>query len=133
MRSSALEAELDVRVTNVVVTDDTLTVELEDGRTISSPLVWYPRLAHGSAEERADFKIGAFGIHWPLLDEDLSTRGIILGHKSGESAESLKFWLENREKGRRVTLEDFLNSRRKPKAPKSRANSKRQLRKGPNA
>lgn len=126
MRSSVVESELDVKVTNVVVTDDTLTVELEDGRTISSPLVWYPRLAHGTARERAKIEIGHFGIHWPLLDEDLSTRGIILGHKSGESPESLKFWLENHKKGRRVTLEDFSKHLRKQKASKSRVKNKRQ-------
>lgn len=79
-----LERELDVEATSEVVTDDTLTVGLADGRTISVPLQWYPRLRHGTPEERANFEIGVFGIHWPDLDEDISTRGLLLGRKSGE-------------------------------------------------
>jgi hypothetical protein len=98
-----------------------LTVELDDGRTISSPLAWYPRLWHGTPKERQCFEIGAFGIHWPDLDEDLSYKGLILGRKSGESPESLKFWLDNRKKGRKVTLEDYMKHLRKQKAKKKTA------------
>ena len=120
MSSSVAEAELDVEATNVTVTDHALTVELEDGRTISAPLQWFPRLRYGSARERANFEIGAFGIHWPDLDEDVSVRGLILGRRSAESPASLKFWLDNRKKGRKVTFEDYMKERRKKPRTKAR-------------
>jgi len=84
--------------TNVVVTDDTLTVDLSDGRTISVPLAWYPRLAHGTAEERATWRLigRGEGIHWPQLDEDISVEGMIAGKPSGESQASLARWIETR-------------------------------------
>jgi hypothetical protein len=84
--------------TNVVVTDDTLTVDLSDGRTISVPLAWYPRLVHGTPEERAGWRLigRGEGIHWPLLDEDLSIEGLIAGRPSGESQASLARWIEAR-------------------------------------
>jgi hypothetical protein len=75
------------------------------------PLAWYPRLQFGTAKERQRFEIGAFGIHWPDLDEDLSYRGLLLGRKSGESGASLKFWFDARKKGKRTTLQDFAKSR----------------------
>lgn len=61
------------RAISVTVTDDTLSADLEDGRTISVPIIWYPRLAHGSPDERANFQISTagYGIHWPDLDEDV--------------------------------------------------------------
>jgi hypothetical protein len=84
--------------TNVEVTNDTLTVDLSDGRTISVPLAWYPRLVHGTPEERATWRpIGrGEGIHWPQLDEDISVEGLIAGRPSGESQLSLAGWLETR-------------------------------------
>jgi len=84
--------------TNVFVTDDTLTVDLGDGRTICVPLVWYPRLAHGTAEERATWRLigRGEGIHWPQLDEDISVEGLIAGRSSGESHASLARWIETR-------------------------------------
>jgi hypothetical protein len=71
----------DERVKDVRCTDDALIVDLMDGRTISVPLAWYPRLANATAEERADWRIsaGGFGIHWPAIDEDLSTEGLLRG------------------------------------------------------
>ena len=88
----ALEAQ------HVVVTEDTLVVELADGRTISAPIAWYPRLLHGSPEERNNWRLigRGEGIHWPDLDEDISVENILLGKPSGESARSFKRWLENR-------------------------------------
>lgn len=85
--------------TNVVVTDDSLIVDLEDGRTISVPIVWYPRLLHASSEERNNWRfIGrGEGIHWPELDEDLSVENILSGKPSGESQRSFKRWLEKRQ------------------------------------
>ena len=69
------------RVMNVTSTDDVLVVELEDGRTISVPLAWYPRLLHASQKDRDDWQIagGGFGIHWPTIDEDLSVDGLLRG------------------------------------------------------
>jgi hypothetical protein len=83
---------------DVVITDDTLTVDLEDGRTISVPIGWFPRLTYGLPEERANFQISGAGrgIHWPDLDEDIGIEGLLLGKKSTESASSLKKWLEKR-------------------------------------
>ena len=69
------------RVKHVKFTDDVLIVDLLDGRTISVPLVWYPRLLSATPEERANWRVagGGFGIHWPDVDEDLSTEGLLRG------------------------------------------------------
>ena len=90
----------------VTVTEDTLTAELSDGRTISVPLSWYPRLIHATLEERNNWRlIGAGqGIHWPDLDEDLSVEGMLAGWPSRESQKSLKQWLEAKRAGRGLTL-----------------------------
>ncbi len=82
----------------VMVTDDTLAVEVNDGRTISVPLAWYPRLLHGTPEERNNWRfIGENeGIHWPDLDEDVSVENLLMGNPSGESQSSFKRWLEKR-------------------------------------
>ena len=87
---------------NVFVTDDSLIVDLDDGRTISVPLAWFPRLLNGSEEERNNWRfIGrGEGIHWPELDEDISIEGIIFGKPSVESQPSFKRWLEGRQKSR---------------------------------
>ena len=83
---------------NIFVSEDALTIDLADGRTISIPLAWYPRLLHGTPDERAQWEwIGDNeGIHWPLLDKDISVEGIIAGRRSGESQKSLQRWLETR-------------------------------------
>jgi hypothetical protein len=92
--------------TNVVVTDDTLTVDLSDGRTISVPLGWYPRLAHGTPEERAKWRMlgRGEGIHWPQLDDDISVEGLIAGRPSGESQASLARWIEQRRKKHKSSI-----------------------------
>lgn len=113
MRYSIDEADFDVRATKVQVTDEVLTVELDDGRTIALPVQWFPRLRHGTPQERANVDIGAFGISWPDLEEDLSYKGLILGRKSGENPAIIKYWLDNRKKGRRVTVEDWMKRRLK--------------------
>ena len=84
---------------SVDVTDEALTVELSDGRTLSVPLAWYPRLLHGAAEERANWRLigRGEGIDWPDLDEDISVEGLILGRPSGESQRSFQRWLEARQ------------------------------------
>lgn len=87
------------RVTQVTVTDDTLSVDLEDGRTIAVPIGWYPRLAQGTPDERQHFEISGagYGIHWPDLDEDIGVEGLLLGKRSTESPASLARWLKRRE------------------------------------
>ena len=87
-----------VRARQVRVSEDTLTVDLEDGRTISVPLAWYPRLSHGTTEELENWRfIGkGVGIHWPDLDEDISVENLVTGHPSGESQRSFKQWLDKR-------------------------------------
>jgi Protein of unknown function (DUF2442) len=69
------------RVSGVRFTDDDLIVDLLDGRTISVPLTWYPRLLSATPEQRANWRLagGGFGIHWPDVDEDLSTAGLLRG------------------------------------------------------
>lgn len=87
------------RIVGVTVTDDTLSVELEDGRTISVPLGWYPRLAHGTPAERANLQISGagYGIFWPDLDEDVGVEGLLLGKKSTEHPSSFERWLQRRQ------------------------------------
>lgn len=91
------------RVVNAKITADTLTVDLEDGRTISVPIGWYPRLIHGTMAERVNFQISSagYGIHWPDLDEDIGVEGLVLGKRSTESPASFERWLQRRKKARR--------------------------------
>ena len=100
MSVSTLEVSVPEAET-VAVSGDALTVELSDGRTISAPLAWYPRLTHATPAERANWRlIGAGeGIHWPDLDEDVSIEGLIAGRPSAESQQSLRRWLEDRRDG----------------------------------
>ncbi len=76
-----LASSSDERVTGVSVTDDALTVSLGDGRVISVPLAWYPRLLHATVDQRARWQVsaGGYGIHWPEIDEDLSVEGLLRG------------------------------------------------------
>ncbi len=96
---SIATAELQtVKAQAVVVTDELLTVELTDGRTLSVPLSWYPRLWHGGPEERQNWRLigQGEGIHWPDLDEDISVENLLLGRPSDEGPTSLKQWLAAR-------------------------------------
>jgi hypothetical protein len=97
MSSLAVEA-LEPRGKSVKVSDEELTVDLVDGRTIMVPLAWFPRLWHGTSQERNHFEIFADGayIHWPDLDEDLTVAGLLAGQRSGETPQSLKKWLDSR-------------------------------------
>jgi len=99
MNTLALEIQ-EARARAVTVDESSLIVDLVDGRTISVPLAWFPRLWYGNKEERAHFEIIGDGsyIHWPDLDEDLSITGILAGRRSGENPESLKKWLAARGK-----------------------------------
>jgi hypothetical protein len=97
MSISAVEIDVpDAR--HLEVTEDTLTVELSDGRTISVPLAWYPRLAHATQAERDNWRLigQGQGVHWEDLDEDISVEGLLAGKPSGESQRSFKKWLEAR-------------------------------------
>jgi len=82
----------------VRVTKDTLTVDLVDGRSVSVPVAWYPRLAHGTPAEQANWELigRGHGIHWPQLDEDISVEGLLSGHGSSETQASLQRWLKSR-------------------------------------
>src|SRR5919206_3428800 len=99
MSSSAVEPR-EALATRVEVSADTLSVELADGRTIAAPLAWYPRLEHGTAEERGTWRLigGGRGIHWPALDEDISVANLLAGQPSAESQSSFKKWLAGRAK-----------------------------------
>ena len=87
-----------LRATKVHLTDDTLVVDLADGRSLSAPLAWYPRLLQGSSVERSNYRLigSGEGIHWPDLDEDISVEGILAGRSSGESPASFQKWLDSR-------------------------------------
>ena len=82
----------------VVVTDDTLTVDLVDGRSVFVPLAWYPRLAHGTAADKSNWRLigRGEGIHWADLDEDISIESLLAGRASSESQSSLEKWIQTR-------------------------------------
>lgn len=83
----ALAIQVDERVKDVRFTEDTISVDLMDGRSITVPLVWYPRLLNASPEQLAQWEIcgGGYGIHWESLDEDLSTEGMLRGAPAPEA------------------------------------------------
>ena len=86
------------RVVRAVVTDDTLSVDMEDGRSVSVPIGWFPRLAHGNPAERTDVQISGagYGLHWPDLDEAIGIEGLLLGKRSTESPKPFEKWLQGR-------------------------------------
>ncbi|MCK4659716.1 MAG: DUF2442 domain-containing protein [Phycisphaerae bacterium] len=94
--------EIDVpNVQDITVTDDTLSLDLSDGRTISVPLAWYPRLLHAATQERNNWRLigNGQGIHWEDIDEDISVEGLLAGRPSGESQGSFRKWLSQRQSG----------------------------------
>jgi hypothetical protein len=93
--SSAIEP---AKARHVRVSDIALIVELGDGRSVSVPISWYPRLAEARPSERRKWELvgPGIGIHWPDLDEDISVEGLLLGRPSGESAASLQRWRASR-------------------------------------
>jgi hypothetical protein len=90
---------------SVVITEDSVIVDINDGRTISVPLAWYPRLLHSFPEERDRWRLigNGEGIHWPDLDEDLSVENLLAGKPSGESQTSFKRWFEARKRRQKPT------------------------------
>ena len=111
MTTSTIEVQIP-NAEDVTVTEDTLTAELSDGRTISVPLAWYPRLVHATRNERDNWELigEGQGLRWPDLDEDISIEGLIAGRPSGESQRSFKRWLEAKRAGRSVALIDLANT-----------------------
>ncbi|MEF8940497.1 MAG: DUF2442 domain-containing protein [Salinivenus sp.] len=95
------------RIVKAEVNEDELTVHLEDGRSVTTPVEWYPRLAFATPEERQEFEITGRGrgLHWPMLDEDLSVKGMLSGTPSAEGAQSLKGWKEALKERRRLRSE----------------------------
>jgi len=115
--------ELEIRTIaaqRITVSEDALSVDLTDGRTVTVPLAWYPRLLHGTPKERNKWcLIGeGEGIHWPDLDEDISVESIVLGRRSGESQRSFKEWLEQRATQRRQVSKEY--ARPQTHAPRQR-------------
>ncbi len=112
--TSAVMTLTSPRITKVEITDDTLSVDLEDGRTISAPISWYPRLAHATKKERQNFQIAGagYGIHWPDLDEDIGIEGLLLGKRSTESRASLARWLAQRKSMQEEKFEENAASSR---------------------
>ena len=123
MNSSAVELE-SARASSVEVTDRTITIDLEDGRTVVVPTEWYPRLLHATTKERGNYEITDVGVVWPDVDADFSIRGVLLGRKSGESPDSFKFWLDARRKGRKVSLVDYVNSKKTRRPVRSRSQTR---------
>jgi hypothetical protein len=120
---SSLVVEMqEARAQTARVSDEALTVDLVDGRTIVVPLIWYPRLWHGTPQERSHFEIFGDGsyIHWPALDEDLTVAGLLAGRQSGESPQSLRKWLDSRQRRQRGADQGPSDKRMHPK-PKKRA------------
>jgi Protein of unknown function (DUF2442) len=97
MTTLAIEIRL-AQIKSVSISEDTLTADLSDGRTISVPLNWYPRLLHGTPKERANWRLigKGEGINWPDLEEDISVENLIYGQPSGESQKSFQKWQESR-------------------------------------
>lgn len=114
MTSSSLATET-AEAKHVRVTGDTLVVELRDGRTVSVPVKWYPRLAEGRPAERRNWELigPGTGIHWPDLDEDISVEGLLLGLRSGETAASLRRWRASRQRPANKRMEPTRSGSRK--------------------
>ena len=108
MTSLTIELELP-KATCIRATDDTLTAELADGRSISVPLTWYPRLFHATQEERNHWELIGDGqhIHWKDLDKDISVENLMAGQPSGESKRSFERWLTAKKEGRDLTLDEL--------------------------
>ena len=97
MNSSTVETQVPT-ATHAQVSDDVLSIDLSDGRTISVPVAWYPRLSNGTTGERDHWRLigSGRGIHWPDLDEDISVDNLLAGKPSAESQTSFKRWLDER-------------------------------------
>lgn len=107
MTASTIESKAPV-VVGIVATETTLTAKLADGRAISVPLDWYPRLAHGTPKERNNIILYEGGyIRWPDLDEDIRVESLLAGRRSRESEASFARWLAAKRAGRGLTLAEL--------------------------
>jgi hypothetical protein len=97
---TTLVLEQEPSAIKVMVTSDRLVVDLADGRSLTVPLAWYPRLVHGSEPERQNWQLlgDGYAIEWPDLDEHIGVEGLLAGRRSGESEKSINRWLETRGK-----------------------------------
>ena len=97
---NTLTLEEEPLVVDLSVTDERLTIDLADGRTIIIPLDWYPRLLHGTADERQNWQLlgEGYAIEWTDLDEHIGIEGLLAGRRSGESQQSFERWLHSRER-----------------------------------
>jgi hypothetical protein len=122
MNTSSPVTELPIAA-DVKVTSDALVVALKDGRVVSVPLAWYPRLAEGTPAERKQWELigPGIGIHWPTLDEDISIDALLRGLGSNESASSLHRWRVSRQRPANMPLRPTSRPRKKAKAKRSRA------------
>ena len=125
--TSSVVNETPIPVQDVRVTSKVLEVVLRDGRTLSVPLDWYPRLAHGSPRERQRWRLigDGIGIHWPDLDEDISISGLLAGLPSGESTKSLKQWLASRRQPPNNAQQPARRARRGRARPKKKRRAAR--------
>ena len=114
MSTSSLESETAL-AKSARVTARALVVELRDGRSVSVPLQWYPRLVQGSPRERERWELigSGVGIHWPALDEDISVEGLLYGRPSGESEASFQRWLNSRRRPANTRLQPTKAHRRR--------------------
>ena len=112
----------------VRVSADTLSVELADGRVVSVPVGWYPRLAAGTLRERRRWELigPGIGIHWPALDEDISVEALLKGLRSGESANSLERWLASRRPANTCSRRAALGRKRNRRTVPARLAAERQ-------
>ena len=122
--TSSVVREREALAQDVRVTADELVVELVDGRTVSVPIHWYPRLAHGTADQWRNWQLigHGIGIHWPDLDEDIAVEDLLAGRPSNESRASLQRWLNSRGL--------LANTRMQPTREKPRASGKRRRPRG---
>ena len=95
---TTLTLEVEPIAVEVTITDKMLLIALEDGRSIAIPLEWYPRLLHGTPEERQNYELlgDGYAIEWPELDEHIGIEGLLAGRQSSESQSSLERWLAKR-------------------------------------
>ena len=93
---NTLVNEKSVEPVGVEVSKKVLAIELADGRSVSAPAQWFPRVARGTPKEWANFELLFSGVHWPDLNEDISIEGLLRGEKSGESPASIERWLKYR-------------------------------------
>lgn len=96
---TTLVLEKDPVVVNVMITEEKLMVDLDDGRSLLVPLEWYPRLRHASPKERNNWQLlgDGYAIEWPDLDEHIGIEGLLAGRRSGESQQSFERWLASRQ------------------------------------